>query len=279
MATRIARVVGLMIGVALAWHGTAEGQLWGPPKANLWPRWEKHSPADTRPIDHAAWDAFLRKHVDTKHPSGINRVNYKAVGAEERKALDDYVKRLQSVAISGYNRNEQRAYWINLYNAYTVKLILDHYPVTSIRKIKPRFLSLGPWDEKYLTVEGEGLSLNDIEHRILRPIWKDGRVHYAVNCASLGCPNLAGSAYTAENTDRMLNELAAQYVNHPRGASLQDGRLKVSSIYEWFQDDFGGSWKGVLEHLKKHARPELQQKLATFDGAIDHDYDWGLNQP
>ena len=279
MTTRIAHVAALTLGVALAWLGVAEAQLWGPPKSNLWPRWEKHNPADTRTIDHGAWDAFLGKYLDTKHPSGINRMNYKAVTAEDRKTLDDYVKRLQSVAISGYNRNEQQAYWVNLYNGYTVKLILDNYPVASIRKIKPRFLSLGPWDEKVMTVEGEGLTLNDIEHRILRPIWKDARVHYAVNCASLGCPNLAGAAYTAENTDRMLDELAAQYANHPRGASLQNGRLKVSSIYEWFQDDFGGSWKGVIEHLKQYARPELQKQLASHDGPIDNNYDWTLNQP
>jgi hypothetical protein len=279
MTTRTIHLAAGVAAVALALAATAEAQLFGPPKPNLWPRWEKHNAADTRAIDHGAWDAFLKKYLDTRHPSGINRMNYKAVTAEDRKALDDYVRRLQAIPISGHGRNEQRAYWINLYNAYTVKLVLDNYPVTSIRKIKPRLLALGPWDEKFMTVEGEGITLNDIEHRILRPIWKDARVHYAVNCASLGCPNLGGSAYTAENTDRMLDELAAQYVNHPRGASIQGGRLKVSSIYSWFQDDFGSSWKGVIEHLKKYARPDLQRELGSFDGPIDHDYDWNLNQP
>lgn len=277
--TRVVVRSGVLVAVILtAWLGLAEAQLWGPPKANLWPRWEKHSATDSRTIDHSAWDPLLKKYLDTKHPSGIHRMSYKAVTAEDRKALEDYLRRLQAVAISGYNRNEQRAYWINLYNAYTVKLILDHYPVASIRKIKPRFLSLGPWDEKYMTVEGERLTLNDIEHRILRPIWKDARIHYAVNCASLGCPNLAGVAYTAANTDPMLTELAAGYVNHPRGATLANGRLKVSSIYAWWPEDFGGSWTGVIEHLKKYARPELARQLAT-EAPIDHDYDWALNEP
>ena len=279
MATQMVRAVAMAVAVALAWLGVAEAQLFGPPKSNLWPRWEKHNAADTRTIDHGAWDAFVKKYLDTKHPSGINRMNYKAVAAEDRKALDDYVKRLQSVAISGYNRNEQRAYWINLYNARTAKLILDNYPVASIRKIKPTFLSLGPWDSKMMTVEGEPLTLNEIEHRILRPIWKDPRVHYNVNCASLGCPNMAPVAYTAENLDRVSNELAAAYVNHPRGAGFSKGRLKVSSIYEWWPEDFGGSRNAVLDHLKKYAKPEFAKQIETYDGPLDHDYDWALNEP
>jgi len=275
----VARILAVTAAVLSAWHGVAHAQLFGPPKADLWPRWERHQAGDTRTIDHGAWDQLLRKHLDTKHPSGINRMNYKAVAPEDRKGMEEYLQRLQAVAISGYNRTEQSAYWINLYNAYTVKLILDNYPVVSIRKIRPSFLALGPWDNKLISVEGEKLTLNDIEHRILRPIWKDSRVHYAVNCASLGCPNLAGVAYTAENLDRVLTEGAVAYVNHPRGASIQNGRLKVSSIYEWFQSDFGGTWIGVRQHLKQYARGEQAKQLETFDGPIDHGYDWSLNQP
>ncbi len=273
--------VGVAAAVALGWLGVAEAQLFGPPKSDLWPRWEKQNPADTRTIDHGAWDAFLAKYLDTKHPSGINRMNYKAVSPEDRKSLEDYLGRLQAVPISGYNRAEQKAYWINLYNAETVKVILDHYPVASIRKVKipPGLFTIGPWDGKIMTVEGEKLSLNDVEHRILRPIFKDPRIHYAVNCASLGCPNLGGVAYTGQTTDRMLTQLAGDYVNHPRGASFKFNRLKVSSIYVWFQEDFGGSTAGVLQHLKQFARPELAKPLQDYDGGLDHDYDWSLNQP
>jgi hypothetical protein len=271
----------LVVGVTLGWFGLASAQLFGPPKSNLWPRWERQNPADTRTIDHTAWDAFLAKYLDAKHPSGINRVNYKAVSPEDRQGLEDYLGRLQAVLISSYSRDEQKAYWINLYNAATVKIILDNYPVTSIRKIKipPGLFTIGPWDGKVLAVEGEKLSLNDIEHRILRPIWKDPKIHYAVNCASLGCPNLAPVAFTGQNTERLLTEYAADYVNHPRGASVKSNRLKVSSIYVWFQDDFGGNTAGVIQHLKQFARGDLAKQLQEYDGGLDDDYDWNLNQP
>jgi hypothetical protein len=281
MASTLWKVTLFAVGITFGWLGVANAQIFGPPKNDLWPRWEKNTAADTRTIDHAAWDAFLAKYVDAKHPSGINRVNYKAVSPEDRKSLEDYLGRLQAVPISGYNRNEQKAFWINLYNAETVKVILDHYPVTSIRKIKipPGLFSIGPWDGKVVTVEGEKLSLNDIEHRILRPIWKDPKIHYAVNCASLGCPNLSPVAYTGQNVEHLLTQYAADYVNHPRGASFRSYKLKVSSIYVWFQEDFGGSTAGVLTHLKQFAKGDLAKQLQDYDDGLDHDYDWNLNQP
>jgi hypothetical protein len=100
-----------------------------------------------------------------------------------------------------------------------------------------------------------------------------------VNCASLGCPNLAEAAYTGENLDRLLTEGAVAYVNHPRGASIRNGRLRVSSIYDWFQDDFGGSVMGVLEHLRQYARGELAERLKDHDGRLEYSYDWELNEP
>ena len=275
------KAVLLATGVTLGWLGLANAELFGPPKSNLWPRWERHSPDDSRVIDHTAWDAFLAKYLDANHPSGINRLNYKAVSPGDRKSLEEYLVRLQAVPISGYNRNEQRAYWINLYNAETVKIVLDQYPVASIRKIKipPGLFTIGPWDGRVMTVEGERLSLNDIEHRILRPIWKDPKIHYAVNCASLGCPNLAAVAFTGQNTESLLNQYAADYINHPRGATFTRNRLKVSSIYSWFQDDFGGSSAGVIQHLRQFAKGDLARQLAEYNGGLDDDYDWDLNQP
>jgi len=171
------------------------------------------------------------------------------------------------------------AFWINLYNALTVELILDHYPVASILdiSISPGLFSFGPWDKKLIEVEGEALSLNDIEHRILRPIWRDARLHYAVNCASLGCPNLREVAFTAENTEWLLEQGAHEYVNHARGAEFIDSQLIVSSIYHWFKEDFGDSDRGVIEHLGAFAAPELAKRLAKTRRLSGHDYDWDLN--
>ena len=187
---------------------------------------------------------------------------------------------LQTVRVSALNRNEQQAYWINLYNAATIKVILDHYPVSSITKVKlsSGLRSRGPWDAKILRIEGEEVSLNDIEHRILRPIWKDPRVHYAVNCASIGCPNLQDRAYTAANVEVLLEKAAKEYISHPRGVSLKGKKLKLSSIYDWFQEDFEGSEEGVLRHLRRYAAPELASELDSFSGRISYGYDWSLNE-
>jgi hypothetical protein len=198
-----------------------------------------------------------------------------------KQALEQYLEDLQAVGVSALDRPEQKAYWINLYNALTVRVVLGHYPVKTIRKINisPGWFSSGPWRAKLLTVEGEEVSLDDIEHRILRPLWQDNRVHYAVNCASLGCPNLQPEAFTAENTERLLEQAAREYVNHPRGARMEKGRLVVSSIYDWFRADFGGSEEGVLAHLRHYAQEPLREALEGYSGKLRYEYDWALNEP
>jgi hypothetical protein len=257
----------------------AHSMVHAAPKAELWARWQKHDPASTQKIDHSAWDRFLKQYVVAPHPSGINRVRYQAVTPEDLKSLKSYLQSTQTVPISSYNRAEQQAYWINLYNAFTVDLILSRFPVASIRdiNISPGLLARGPWGAKLLTVEGEKLSLDDIEHRILRPIWKDNRVHYAVNCASLGCPNLQALAYTASNTEALLEKGAREFINHPRGVAIAKGRLQVSSIYIWFQEDFGRDAEDLMEHWQAYADATLAEALEKYNGGLAHDYDWRLN--
>lgn len=254
--------------------------LMAAPKADLWPRWESHDPSSSVVVDHSAWDRFLNRYLITAHPSGINRLRYGDVTAKDSQELGSYIDSLQGIPVSRLNRDEQMAYWINLYNAATVKVVLDHYPVSSITKIdlSSGLLSRGPWDAKLLEVEGEEVSLNDIEHRILRPIWRDPRVHYAVNCASIGCPNLQNLAYTAANLEALLEKGAREYINHPRGASFQGNKLVLSSIYDWFQEDFGGSEEGVLRHLRRYAAAELAGRLDGYSGRIGYAYDWSLNE-
>ncbi len=248
------------------------------PKAELWERWTAHDAASTATVNHSAWDRFLKDNL-VRRGDGINRLSYGRVSVADRKALARYLEALSMIPISRYKRDEQLAYWINLYNALTVKVVLDHYPVKSIRDIdiSPGWFSFGPWDKKLVKVEDEWLSLNDIEHRILRPIWRDARVHYAVNCASIGCPNLAPTAYNAETMEGRLTEAARAYINHPRGVSIEGGRLHVSKIYEWFVEDFGGDEKGVLDHMRHFANPELAKRLAKFTAIDGYRYDWGLN--
>jgi len=239
--------------------------------------WAAFNPDNPTQIDHADWTAFLQTYL-VAGSDGITRLRYGAVSDQDQQQLDAYIQRLEAQTVTGLNRDEQFAYWANLYNAVTVDVILEAYPVDSIRDIKPSLFSLGPWKQERVTVEGVELSLDDIEHNILRPIWQDPRVHYAVNCASIGCPNLMDEAFTSAGLEQKLDEAARAYVNHPRGASVTDGKLTVSSIYDWFKEDFGNNDAGVIAHLKLYANDELKAQLGAIQKISGDDYDWSLNE-
>jgi len=244
----------------------------------IWDIWEDNNPENSQPIDHSAWDGLLKKYV-TKDTTGLNRFAYGKVSVEDNKALNAYIKTMSEIEISDRARPVQFAYWVNMYNALTIKVIMDNYPVKSIRDIDTSgIFANGPWGSELITIEDEVLTLDDIEHGILRPIWKDPRIHYAVNCASIGCPNLSKEAFTAKNTEKLLEEGAKAYINHPRGFEISDGELIVSSIYKWFAYDFGNSEKGVIAHLTKYATPENVAKLESVKEISDTDYDWSLNE-
>lgn len=251
-------------------------ERWLAPSKNLWPRWQVHDPAATARIDHGAWDRFLARYLLVV-PDGANRLRYAAVTAADRSRLQGYLDALAATRISRYARPEQFAFWVNLYNALTVAVVLDTYPVDSIRDISSGLFSVGPWDDERLAVEGVALSLNDIEHRILRPIWDDPRIHYAVNCASIGCPDLQAQAFTAENAESRLEQGARTYINSPRGVRFEHDALHVSSLYNWFREDFGGSEAGVIRHLRRYADPALAQRLEKTATIAGYGYDWALN--
>jgi hypothetical protein len=240
-------------------------------------RWREADTASTTVVDHSAWSTLLQKYV-RQDSSGINRFRYNAVSASDKNTLNSYIQSLEKIAVLKLNKNEQKAYWINLYNSVTIQLILENYPVKSIREIPNKFLQTGPWDMKLVTVEGEKLTLNDIEHKILRPIFADSRIHYGVNCASIGCPNLANSPYTAENTSALLSSGARYYINHPRGVKIDGDTMTISSIYKWFKEDFGGNEEAIKKHLIKYANPELAEKIKSFNGSISYSYNWNLNE-
>lgn len=233
--------------------------------------------ADGDPFDHGPWQDFLDRYLETDTASGIHLVRYAAVSAEDRRRLDAWLMELASTDPRGASRDAQMAYWINLYNGLTVQLILEHPDVDSIRDISSGLFSFGPWDLEVTRVAGQDLTLNDIEHRILRPLYRDPRIHFAVNCASLGCPDLAAEAYRAENLERLLEAGARSYVNHPRGVNLDDGRLTLSSIFDWYRGDFPSGKAALLAWLAGYAEPGLAEALRAYDGRIRHAYDWSLN--
>jgi hypothetical protein len=270
--------------LALAASSVASRSGLSAPGAQLWQKWAANDPNSKVVIDHQAWGGFLRRYL-AEEPDGIGRLRYGEVSAADRQALGRYVEDMSKVQLHTLKPAEQFAYWINLYNALTVKTVLDHYPVKSIRDISlgrsllPNFLTGGggPWQAKLIRVEGEEVALDDIEHRILRPLLNDNRIHYAVNCASIGCPTLMPAPFTAGNLQTMLDRAARLYVNHPRGVRVEGGGLSVSSIYRWYQEDFGGNWQGVLTHLRRYANPTTGQMLAPFETIKTDTYDWQLN--
>ncbi len=206
-------------------------------------------------------------------------MSYGSVTPADRVALNTYIEELAAIAISSHSRREQFAYWVNLYNALTIEVVLEAYPVESIRDIdiSPGLFADGPWDAELLMIEDEAVSLNDIEHRILRPVWNDARVHYVLNCASIGCPNLGSRALDADELEAMLDEAAQVYINSPRGARIEDDSLVVSRIYDWFHEDFGESDEMIIAHLRQYAEPELIEALMSSDDIDRYEYDWALN--
>ncbi len=245
-----------------------------------WAHWKISDSASTVSIDHEPWQRFLGEYLDTNGTDGINRVRYSRVTPGDRSMLAGYLRALQSVRVTALNRREQLAFWINLYNAETVALALAHYPARSIQDLKldgPGGKSVAPFDAKILVVEGRSLSLNDIENRILRPLWADRRVHFALNCGSLGCPNLAASPFAASRMDEMLDQGARAFINAPRGVRMEGDTLRMSSLFGWYREDFGMSDSSVLDFIRQYAHPGMREKLPARAGTIRYQYDWSLN--
>jgi hypothetical protein len=230
------------------------------------------------PVDHDAFAAFLARYRVVGE-DGIARVRYGDVDAPAARRLKGYLARLGAVDVAALDRDRQLAFWLNLFNAAVLDLVVTHYPVASMRDIDldPRAAVDGPWTAAELEVAGRALSLAEIEDDILFAQWNDPRLHYALHRGSLGCPNLPAEPFTGADVDARLDAAAMAYVNHRRGVAIEDGDLVVSSLYRWHRDDFGGSERDVLRHLMAFAAPARALTLQRFD-AIDRDrYDWRLN--
>jgi hypothetical protein len=230
------------------------------------------------------YDTLLKRYV-VPWGDGVNRVNYLAWSRNraDRNALDAAIALMTSQRPSTMSRAAEFAYWANLYNAVTVRLIVDRYPVRSIREIKSDGMFdpkayLGPWRTKRVIVEGKAYSLDDIEHETMRPKFNDPRVHYAVNCASIGCPNLLPTAWCETSLERDLDQAARAFINHPRGVRIgAQGGLTVSSIFEWFKVDFGGTDEALLRHFLTYADQPLRTAIERGARIVGHDYDWSIN--
>lgn len=219
-----------------------------------------HSDNSVTRIDHSSWDTLLKKHVDNN-----GNVNYKTF-MSDRPALAEYLRDLGANPIaSDAPQNERLAYYINLYNAGTVKLILDNYPVKSINDISRA------WDKEWITVGDNTYSLGDIEHKILRKM-EEPRIHFAINCASYSCPKLFNEAYTASQMDAQLERAAKGFINDPKRNKITGKLAEISEIFSWFKKDF--TQHGTLTQFLNRYSETVLDKNTKFDYLK---YNWNLN--
>lgn len=245
---------------------------------SLCSKWQVHNPLSKTVISHQAWQDFLNRLVMINE-EGIHLIDYPNLTEQDHDLLNRYIAEMSQISIQNYNRQQQLAYWLNLYNALTVQLIADYYPVDSIQEINisPGLFSVGPWRANIITVNGTRLSLDEILNHIIRPIWNDPRIHYALNNASIGSANISKHAYQGENIEAQLNDAAFKYVNSLRAIQIIEGKLIVSKIYDWYQDDFGENENDLIQHLTQFAEPSLRTQLKQASRISSYMYNWHLN--
>ena len=227
---------------------------------------------------YTKWQYILSKYLVTSEGQP-NLFRYSAVTKEDQNLLSEYINEIERFNLSLYNSNTQKAFWINLYNAVTIETVLDHYPVKSIRRINisPGFFTIGPWDKKVVNIANVPLSLNNIEHDIIRTIWNDHRIHYLVNCASLGCPDLWAHPITSWNIEDTLSKAEYSFINDPRGIQVTRNGISISKIYKWYKNDFISPETNIIDYLGRYIEKPLLNKLMKKNIRIKSHYDWSLN--
>jgi hypothetical protein len=221
-------------------------------------------------IDNRLYADLLKKHVKNE------KVNYDGFKTDEAQ-LDSYLAILSHTDVKSLSRNSRFAFYINAYNAFTIKLVLTKYPgINSIKEIGSFFSN--PWNIKFISLQGKTISLDHIEHDILRPIFKDPRIHFAINCASKSCPRLRKEPYEGDILDDQLNDQARDFINDKRHMYITGDTLYISKIFKWFEADFSDN---PLLFIKTHAFGELKERLNTPGKPLKINYlnyDWTLNR-
>lgn len=218
---------------------------------------------------HQQWDKLVKKYVN---PSGM--VNYKDL-QKDKGELDAYLKTLSGNAPqNSWSENEQKAYWINAYNAFTVSLILQHYPVKSIKDIAGKIYKINtPWDIKFINIGGKKYDLNNIEHSILRKKFNDPRIHFAIVCASMSCPRLRNEAYTAAQIDAQLDDAGKGFLNDKSKNRISAANAELSKYFSWYKSDFTKNGS-LVDFINKYSLTKINAN--TKIGSLD--YNWSLNE-
>ena len=287
----LARVADLPLGISLVGERWRDHRL-----ASIAALLERaHSAplvsAAEAPSLHDPWSALLQGCVATTPDQHSTAADYRCF-ADRHGQLEAYLDQLASVSageFANWDKARQLAFLINAYNAWTVELILGAWPdVESIRDLGSLLRS--PWKKSFIPLLGETVSLDDIEHGMIREPgrYDDPRIHFAVNCASVGCPALRREAYRASLLEGQLEEQTRSFLSDPSRNRLREGRLELSSIFEWYGEDFRGGWRGsdslggfLARYADALALSDTQRsRLASGDLSIEFlDYDWRLNSP
>lgn len=267
-------VLVLLIGFAVAIKGYFLYQAISPNPISFW---DKSDEGNQHVINHDKWQRILSKYIVINGETGSTSFNYQSVSLQDQQLLNTYLNQLQAIDPRSFNKDQQLAYWANLYNALTIEVVLRHLPISTIKDIGDGIT--GPWNMELATVAGKPLTLNNIEHGILRGLWKDPRIHYAINCASIGCPDLLSKPLEGHDISVQLDSAAKRFINQSKGVSLEDNVLTLSNIYSWFSVDFGENERELLQHIHRYAKPTLKQQLKNFSGEIKYQYNWKLNAP
>lgn len=227
--------------------------------------------SNSKPVTHELWDTLLQTHVS---PEG--KVNYKGFIQDSLK-FNAYLKLLSANHPNDKNwsTDERLAYWINAYNAFTVKLIVDHYPTESIKDIKKGIPFVSDvWQINFFEIEGKSYNLNNIEHGIIRKRFAEPRIHAACNCASFSCPRLRNEAFTAARLNEQLDDQMRYFINNKTKNELDADNPKMSKIFKWYGGDFKKTGKSVREYINQYAKVKIK-KGADIDYK---DYIWTLNE-
>ena len=241
-----------------------------PLSSPVWLRWLVNNPRSQNEVNQQQWQRFLNLYSFT-NPQGILVIRYGAVTSVDKNTVAAYLQELSQIPISQFSRQQQLPFWINLYNALVMKIILDNYPINSIN-------DLDPWEQKLMQVEFIPLSLNDVVHRILLPIWQDPRIYYLLNNGTLGSPSLLPVAVTPWNIGSLLDQAAHDFINSGRAVTIENGSLTCSYLYYWNKMDFGGTDQAIIHHLMQYADPVLREQLSHFHKINHWMFNWNLNE-
>lgn len=212
-------------------------------------------------VDHNIWDGLLKKYVSID-----GNVNYKDF-KKNANVLNTYIDYLSTqIPSKKWSKQEQLAYYINLYNANTIKLIIDNYPVKSIKDIN------NPWSKKHIKIGDKAFSLSEIENDILRKM-DEPRIHFAINCASASCPRLLNTAYNSENVEELLEKATKDFIANSEKNKISKEKIQISKIFKWYKSDF--NQKGsLIDYINKYSTEKILP-----DASISYlEYDWGLNE-